>query len=594
MSRLAVFGRATLVAGVLFAVACRDAGNDGDADAAADLALPPQVTHVGADATACCLETTSAAWRVLYLSQPQPGGSDARGRDVATKGELHLADAYGTDLTLATQVPRNGYQFSPDGRFVFFLAPSGNKDKSYALKIGAVAADTLGSFDPITVIDHGLDDQPLEYQSFYSPTGKYLILGVAGKGSTYSTDLVVVEIETSRVLFTLPDGAFNYIEAVTSNDVLVYLNSTASKVVGVPSRVGLYALPIGSAQGGGVPALIDDRTVTFSLTADERRVVYSRYDGSVWLYDLVDKSRVKLASGAVSFTVGSAVDGPLVWVGSDLAVHVTPLLQDELLATPARATDVHSPFLFSPSRQDLFIFNQSSAQDSNGDLYRLSLKPGALTSIPQLLERRVSHYDFTFVGGRVRYLRGVDGHGDVGELVSANIDGTDPRPVAEGVAVGSLLVANPRPVEDAPVKGNPTRGAVDLSPKIIPPVYAQLVDARRESTRNKPLFDESAPIIGALAFARGDAPPAIVDPAVHLGGYRYSPDGYVLAYAGGARLDTTLLAYLGSLRLFQTLVEQSPVSPVLDGVSEIGRIRERAFFVAAPGANPPGVYFVRY
>ncbi len=81
---------------------------------------------------------------------------------------------------------------------------------------------------------------------------------------------------------------------------------------------------------------------------------------------------------------------------------------------------------------------------------------------------------------------------------------------------------------------------------------------------------------------------------MHIGGYRYSPDGYVLAYAGGSKLDTSLLAYLGELRLFQTLVEQAPVPPMLSGVSEIGRIRERAFFVAAPGASPPGVYFVRY
>ncbi len=332
--------------------ACRDSGLDGGADAAPDLALPPQVTHIGVEATACCIETTSRAWRVLYLASPQPGGSDARGRDIATKGELHLADAYGTDITLASAVPRNGYQFSPDGRFVFFLAPSANKDKTYCLKIAAVAADTLGAIDPITVIPRGLDDKPLSYQSFYSPTGKYLIIGVAPKGVAYSTDLSVVEIETARVLFTLPDGSFNYIENVTSSDVLIYQNSTASKVVGVPSSVGLYALPIGAAEGGGVPALIDSRTVSFSLTGDERRVIYSRYDGTVWLYDLYDKSRVQLASGVVNFTVGSAINGPLVWVGKDLAVHVTPLLQTELVATPPGATDEFSSFLFSPSAQD--------------------------------------------------------------------------------------------------------------------------------------------------------------------------------------------------------------------------------------------------
>jgi hypothetical protein len=81
---------------------------------------------------------------------------------------------------------------------------------------------------------------------------------------------------------------------------------------------------------------------------------------------------------------------------------------------------------------------------------------------------------------------------------------------------------------------------------------------------------------------------------VHVGGYRFSPDGYVLLYAGGATLNTDLQAYLGTLHLFQTLVDQAPVTPVLTGVSELGRVRDRAMFVAAPGATVPGVYFIRY
>src|SRR5262249_15587021 len=131
------------------AVACSDGGQDGRGDAAPDLALPPQVTHVGVAEPACCLETTSAAWRVMYLASPKPGGSDSRGRDIATKGELHLADAYGADMVLASEVPRAGYTFSPDGHMAIYLAPTGDRDGSYKLNFAALAADTLGPVQPL-------------------------------------------------------------------------------------------------------------------------------------------------------------------------------------------------------------------------------------------------------------------------------------------------------------------------------------------------------------------------------------------------------------------------------------------------------------
>jgi len=79
-----------------------------------------------------------------------------------------------------------------------------------------------------------------------------------------------------------------------------------------------------------------------------------------------------------------------------------------------------------------------------------------------------------------------------------------------------------------------------------------------------------------------------------VGGFHFSPDGYVLLYAGGTTFDPDTAAYLGTLQLYQTLVDQAPVVPMLSGVSEVGGIFDRALFVAAPGASPPGVYFVRY
>ena len=583
-----------VVATSAFGIACSDSGFNDSQDAAPDLSLPPQVTHLGVSAPVCCLETTRAAWRVMYLASPQPGGSDSRGNDVATKGDLHLADAYGADITLAASVPRAGYVFSPDGRLVFFLAPSVNKDKTYALKFAALSATTLGEVSPITVIERGLQDKPLDFQAFFSPGGRYLIIGVAPAGVAYSTDMTIVDVVTARVVATFPNGSFNYVENVTSSDLLVYQNSTASKTLGVPSVVGLYTMPLGATVGGALPSRIDTRTVTFALTADERRIVYTKQDGTMWFYDLGDKSQLQLASRVVKFTVGPDSTGPIVWIDDAHALHVQPILHPELVATAGGATDPWSSFVFGPSGQYLYYFDRTSSQNANGDLYRVDLRPERTSSQPQLIDRRVSTSSLMFVQGRMRYVRRLDGRGEIGELVTALPDGSDSISVAAGVAVGSLVGAEPRPAEITPPKGNPPKGPVDASVPVIPPVWAQLVNAQRDTTLSTPLFDESQPILGALAFARQDGSPTIVDPQVHLGSYRFSPDGYELLYVGGATLDPNLAAYLGTLHLQQTLLDQSPVVPMLNGVSEVGTIRDRAVFVAAPGASPPGVYFIRY
>ena len=591
-------GGAFVVGALALLSSCGDSGYKSALDAAPDLSLPPQVTHLGVNQPVCCLETTQAEWRVMYLASPQPGLSDNRGRDVATKGELHLADAYGTDLTLATSVPRAGYVFSPDGRLVFFLAPSDNKDKTYALKFAALSAGTLGTVNPVTVIERGLDDKPFNSQAFFSPSGRYLLIGVAAPGIAYSTDMTIVDVVTARVIGTFPNGSFNYIENVTANDTLVYQNATASKVLGVPSVVGLYTLPLAAASKGAAgaakPALIDSRTTTFQLTSDEGRVLYTKQDGTLWMFDFSDKSRVQVASHVVQFTLGPDANGPVVWVDEVHALHVQPLFHPELVATAPGVTDPWSAFQFSPDAQTLYFFDRTSSQDSLGDLFRVDLSPSRKTSQPQLVEHRVSQTSLQFVHGRMRYIRTLDGRGEIGELVSAELDGSDVKSIANGVAVGSIKAGVPRPPVPTAPTGNPNRGVVDAAQPYVAPVWAQLVNAKRDTSLSTPLFDESEPIVGALGFSRDDGTPSILDPQVHLGAYSFSPDGYVLLYVGGATLDTDLAAYLGTLHLEQTLVDQAPVTPMLNGVSEVGSIRDRAVFVAAPGASPPGVYFIRY
>ncbi len=571
--------------------ACSDNLSGSGFDMGPDLALPVQVTHVGIDAPACCIETTFTAPRVMYISNPKPGGSDFRGRDIATTGQLHIADAYGADTVLADNVPRNSYAFTPDGRFIFYLLKS-TVDATYALNVAPLSVGTLGAIVPIPVIPRGLDNTPLSRQAFFSPTGKYLIIGVAEPGIKNSSDLTVVEIESAKVVFSLPNGSFDYIENVTSSDVMIYENSVASKTPGTPSLEGLYQIPLAAAAGGGKPALIDTRTTNYTLTPDERRVIYAKQDGTLWLFDLHDQSRLQLASDVVTFTLGPSSDGPLVWVDPSFRVHVRYLVRPELLVTEASTADPWSSFVFGPDQATLYFFDRTSTQDSVGDLYSLDLRPGQVTGKRRFIDRRVSLSDLSFTNGRMRYVRNVNGRGDYGELVSTELDGTNAQIIAEGVATSSIKATNPSVPTD-PSHGS-SRGPVDMSMPITPPVYAQLVDAVRDESVTYPLFDDSQPVTGKLGFSRKDGAPLILDDSVHVRNYRFSTDGYVLVYAGGAKLNTKLKAYLGSIHLFQTLIDRNPVVPMLDGVSEIGVILNRGFFAAAPGATPAGVYFIRY
>jgi hypothetical protein len=584
----------SLLATLAFAAACSDGGQGGGADASPDLALPAEVKHLGPTQPVCCLETNGP--RVLYLVDPLPGNIDPRTMDVITTGELHLSDAYGADIKIAQNVPAGGYMFTPIGDRVLWLQTSGGGDAGAgdgtdALMSAALAEKTIGSFVPETYIPRGMLDDSFADQAFFSPSSRYMITGISPPNIQSSSDLTVLEVETGRIIYTLPHGSFDYIENVTSSDLMVFENSTGSQTAGVASLEGLYVLPLSAA--GGTPALIDTRTTQFEITADQQKIIYLKYDGSMWLFDLSTQAHVQLQSNVVSFTLGPNANGPLVWIGTDLGIHIANILQPISRSTPPGSISVQSTFFFTPNQQDLYYFANASTQDSAGDLYRLSLLPGA-TSPGSLIALRVSFNDFTFQSGGARFLRNLDGTGQFGELVSSDIDGGNQALIAQGVPTGSILSANPAPLVPVPPKGNPVRGPIDMMPPVIAPVYALMVNGLRDQRIKGELFDNSPPVLGQLAFARGNGQPVQVDPTVHVGGYAFSDDGYVLAYIGGVDLNLDLDAYTGSLHIYQTLVDQHPVEPMLDGVSEMGPIQDRGFFVAAPAAKPPGLYFVHY
>jgi hypothetical protein len=589
----AALGCAALVGATALAGGCDETPDIEEGlqfDAGADFALGPQSTHVGAAAVTCCLVTNLGTAHVLYLASPTPGSVDRLGVEHPATGELHLANPYGVDLTLGKAVPAFGYGFSPDGRAVLFM---GKSTEGYSLNIATITSPELDALDVKNVINDGLDDSKLGDQSFYTPSGQYLIVGVRPPRVVHSPDLYVIDVQAKKSVYHLGGGAFSYLEMMTGSDTMVFQNSTASTEPGTPSVQGLYILNLAAAQGSTFqPSLLDTHTAQVSLFGDGQTVVYTRSTGEMMMLDLSTNDFVQLATGVVSFSLGPFRRGPIVYVTNDLAIHVRPKLQPEILATAPGTIDLFSPVSFSPNGQHMYFFRNVNSGENHGDLMHLFLPPAGDGKM-NVVETRVSLKDLTFTENRLLYLRNVDGKGDFGELMSAALDGTNPFSIATGVATGDLHVAYPRPPE-APIAGRP--GLVEHTDMAMPPpapVFANLIGTQR--TDNITPIDGSRPLAGALAFGPGvSSPEATVNGSVHTGSFSFSDDGYLLLYAADATYTDKLHNWVGHLAVFTTILDVAPSMPSIDGVSELGPIVNRSLFVNAPGASPPGIYYVKY
>jgi hypothetical protein len=149
--------------------------------------------------------------------------------------------------------------------------------------------------------------------------------------------------------------------------------------------------------------------------------------------------------------------------------------------------------------------------------------------------------------------------------------------------------------------GAPNPGPLDLGPDLPPPVLANLINAvqDRDSSMNNAAartIAGSPRITGPLAFGvDAQSNELILDPLVKQGGFSFSDDGYVLGYAGGAVWNDNAGDYVGTLQLFDTRNDVGIVAAPIDGVAQIGPIRNRALFVSAPAnKTSAGIWFVKY
>ncbi len=585
----------------LLGAGCDNGENAFAVDMAPDFSIVPQLTHVGTPAPSCCMVTNGGAGLALYLSAPTPGTIDSDGNERPAHGDLFVVSPYGSNFLLARGVPAGGYSFTPDGLSVMYMAPapstSGNRGQ-FSLNFVRVNFPNLQQPpSPTVVVPTGLDDASLGNLGFFTPSGRYFIVGVLPPNVTNVPNLHVIDTRANADIYTLDKGAFAYLEFVSFSDTMIYMNSTSSTVAGKPSTQSIYLLNLGTAVDKASPLRLDNDVVSANMFADGHGVVYLRTDHSLMYFDLRDKSFVKLADGIASFSLGPTRRGPIAYIGQDLSVHVVPKLQQEILALPPGTVDVFSPLVISPDLTRLYYYSHVDNEDSHGILYSVGIGGVNPNKTPNLIGERESTRDLNFFNSATNTFTmftvdNVDPVGATGDFYTSNMDGGERRLMARGVALGEELIAQPAPIVTPPKKGEHL-GPVDFATPIIAPVFATLSNASLDTSKR--LNTGARAIVGTLSFGpKLGEPEGPLDPSVHTGTFGFSDDGYVLAYAGGATWNDSVKDYVGQLSLFSTLVDVNVVSPSLTGVSEIGPIAGRAFFVVAPAAKVPGVYFVAY
>ena len=470
---------------------------------------------------------TNGAGQVLYLVNPAPSMPDAQGRDLPANGELHLSNPFGVDITLGAGVPAFGYAFSPDQRWALFLTKT--KTFHYALNLAPLEGPELHAPTNVVAIADGLQNAALFQQAFFTPSGHYLITGVLPKNVAVSADLHVVEMGSGTDVFALTNGAFDYQEQVTLDDTMIFANSTASTMPGVPSVEGLYMINLAAAPSVK-PALIDTHVTNFShhrrraeadLRARERRPRHVRVGAERHAAAGVGRDRV--LAGTVAARTGGLHDQPIRRCTCDRSSSRRPSPP-----SPDRSTSF-SPIQFSPDAQHLYWFKNVSSQNGTGDLYHAPL-PLAAAAAPSLMATNASTRDFHFVGDRLVYLTNVDAAGTTGDVTVAALDGSGARVVAHGAATGRSPHRLPRRSAGATDGTNhlwrDRYGARDRAAGVRTPERRQRQRQRPPHRRHAP--DPRRPGVGRADLSTGGAEQVLAT-NVRSGGFELSDDSYVLS-----------------------------------------------------------------
>jgi hypothetical protein len=310
---------------------------------------------------------------------------------------------------------------------------------------------------------------------------------------------------------------------------------------------------------------IAERTAQFRPTRDGKTLLVLKTNGDLQTWDLAGRSGVPktLVSGVAVFTQGAS--GQVAWLGVDHSLHVVGLDGTKLLdldAATAKADLFASPLLVSDA---VYYWQLVEPQNSRGQLWYVKLAGG---SAPVKVGDNVSLADVALAAGTLLYERNVDAVGNFGEATSAAPDGSAATTLGTRVPVGGLVIGIRNP-----------GGWYGLF------LSNTVISAETPS-------DGSLPITGALAFAGSGGGQVELDGSVHA--FALSNSGFTATYSGGAAWNAVAGNFVGSLMFVDTAAPGTRVDGKLAGVAELGPILNRRFFVSAPAAAKPGIYYVSY
>ena len=569
-------------------------GTDGGAPAdMADVAPAPVATHVSAVGATCCMDSDGAATHVAYLLNAAPLIPTIKGQKlnqpIGTFGELHVAGSDGSDVVINATVPQGNYIISPDGKSVFWA----NFDPTTSLTTGTVS---INRFDVATKTNTVLSPSggpsqfagelpdmtpvflpvPFASSTFFSPSGKYFLLGVLTNMQQVAGDLWVLDADTGATVLMRGNGEYLDIQAVLADDTLLFEDTVGGTSTGGAQPTNpvqnLYWQPISTTS---TATAITTRVANFATTADGSQLVILHVNGDIDVWDTTKHtlSATPIVSGAASFTLGSDSNGPIAWVGTDQSLHVTDTSGAktlDLTASVAAAALSGTP-VFSPDNTHLYFWTTYELQATRGTLMHVAVKSG---STPNHIADNVSGPDLRVTDSALVYLQNVDQPGQLGDVVTSNLDGSSPVALNMKANVGGLQLSNPLPK---------TWSAVHLSSSVV-------------DTTNSPIVGTAltgALTLGASGVGTAPATETTIDPAVGASQYELSDDAHDVVFIAGVAWNGTAGNYVGALKILDIKNDMQYIGGAV-GVSEISPVANRAFFANAPVAAMAGIYYIKY
>jgi len=532
--------------------------------------------RVSADGTSTLGIVADGAKHVAYVLNASAG--------YGAKGELHVSDPDGKDVKIAANVSVGGYLFSQDGKGLLFEVASTGNDAS----LSWVDVSNLTA-PPKPVFAGGLQQSPITpgttaptfatpllQQGFVSPSGRFYVVGVLAPDVGVSPDLHVIDMDSGTDVFQRSNGAFDYLELVLPNDVMVYQDAVGGNG-GIAGGAGLQTLFwVDLTSASPTATTIATRTGAYTPTGDNKNIVYQDADTrELYVWDAVARpaTGTKVASNALTFAVANS--GPIAYVGTDGSIHVIGLdgtAVVDVAAATAKA-DLFTPMYISDDGADVYYFQTVATQNGQGTLMHLPASAGAT---PSKVADSASLEDVhPLPGGALLYLANVDGTGQAGDAFKSARDGSGAMPLGTRVPLGFLSVTRPTDTTSSD--------------------WASLHLYNTTEDKNKHLVDGIRAITGGLELTTANNNFATVEPSARIGQFELSDDLKSVVFISGAAFDMLVDNYVGSLKTAPVMDPTlAPVKPLLTGVSELGGVVQGAGFVNAPKADKPGVYFVKY